>query len=182
MIKDLVELFNKRDKAFSDATSDITKQIDFVYEAIIAFLDENPHNIIWDSIEINASKMVVIVARIVDGLATSQLNTDTLPTARLLTIGIPFNIINTGTKDGVIKFLADMEIARIFNPPKKSLNRTLSELVADVESGHDLDVLLADNETVSQALLDMIRGETEDSSDDEFKKLPTSSYKKRTIH
>lgn len=188
MIKDLVKLFNIRDAAFSQATIEISKKIDFVYEAITEFLNESPHNIMWDSVEVSSSNMVVIVAHIVDDMPMSQL-TEPTPSSpsKLLTIGIPFDILKDSSKDDVLKFLEEMDRVRRAKRPTPASNLTLSELVDSAEAGEDLDLLLGDNQTVSKALIELLRADisTEYDPMDDFdthQDRPISSYKKRTLH
>jgi hypothetical protein len=181
MIEDLLKLFNNRDNSFEQATAVIAKQIDFVYEAIVEFLGENPHNISWDSVDINASNMIVIIARIFQDGIDPVLQYESQ--IRLLTIGIPFEVVQLNSKEAVVQFLAAMEKER---GPKPAGRRTLSELISAADDGEDIDLLIAAGESFSQDLLDMLQDEVFDL-DGHFDKpfavnTFLSPYNKRTIH
>ena len=185
MIEELLRLFERRDTAFEQATTNISKHIDFVYEAIVEFLNENPHNISWDSVDVNSSNMIVIIARIFeDGIDPTQQHESQI---RLLTIGIPFEIVSAASKNAVIRFLTEMAKIRPAKSPTPAAKRTLSELISDADDGQDIDLLLAEGEDISPDLLDILREEASDL-DEYFSESSTSTptflspYKKRTLH
>lgn len=176
MITELLKLIDQRDQAFNQATDIISSRIDFVYEAIIEFLDEPIENILWDSIDANSKDMIVIIAHILD---SSDINDHDTPSTRLLTIGIPFEIIDSESKETVVHFLHRMDQIRKSTSKNSvsALNKTLSDLADSVQIGDDLDIVFGENEQINQRLLDMLRDEGIDT--DEVNDI---LYKKRTLH
>lgn len=183
MITELLKLIDQRDQAFEHATNNIASRIDFVYEAIIEFLDESVENILWDSIEVNSSNMIVIIAHVID---PSSVNERGIPDMRLLTIGIPFDIVDSESKATIVHFLHRMDQIRNSSPtsPISALNKTLSELADGAPNNSDLDIIFGENERVNQKLLDMLRDEGIDTDNVEDMLLNTHTfpYTKRTLH
>jgi hypothetical protein len=183
VITELLKLIDQRDQAFERATDIIASRIDFVYEAIIEFLDESIENIIWDSVEVNSSNMIVIIAHVVD---SSILNDHGIPETRLLTIGIPFEIVDSESKATVVHFLRRMDQIRKSTSKNSvsALNKTLSDLAEGTDSDSDLDIIFGENERINQRLLDMLRDEgiDIDDGDDVLSNPRISSYTKRTLH
>lgn len=94
--KDLTDLFEERERVYHQYTEEIADKIGFVFEAVIEFLNVNPLTISWESIEIY-NNMLVLMARIQ--------NDDNEQEMRILTIGIPFQMITSGSKENIITFL-----------------------------------------------------------------------------
>lgn len=96
----IVDALNKRDFVFQRATNAIAKKIDFVFEAIIEYLDQNAHEIEWESIDFS-NELLVVVAKI-----PGQSN------QRILSVGVPLDVIQYQSKDKVIEFFVNTEKER----------------------------------------------------------------------
>lgn len=97
---EIVNFIKKRNFVYERATNAIAQKIDFVFEAIIEYLNENAHEIEWESLDVS-NDLLVVVARIPSRQYKQQ---------RLLTIGIPLEIIQHQSKDKVIEFFVEAEL------------------------------------------------------------------------
>lgn len=94
----IVAALQKRDFVHRRVTNAVAKKIDFVFEAIIEHLDQNAHTITWESIEATKD-LLVVVAKVpsyeqMDG------------SSRVVTVGIPLDVIQHQSKDKVLEFFS----------------------------------------------------------------------------
>jgi len=103
----IVAALQKRDFVHRRVTNAVAKKIDFVFEAIIEHLDQNAHTITWESIE-TTKDLLVIVAKVpsyeqMDG------------SSRVVTVGIPLDVIQHQSKDKVLEFFSFVTDGKISN-------------------------------------------------------------------
>lgn len=98
----LVDAIHKRDFVHRKVTNSVAKRIDFVFEAIIEYLNENALDIEWEGIEISNELLVISASIPTKGHAQ-----------RMLSVGIPFEVIQHQTKEKVMEFFAATEKERM---------------------------------------------------------------------
>jgi len=94
-MKDIREMLLQRDKFHLDATNSIALEIQYVFKAILTFLDEQPENIEWHSMEFSSEEDAVMFSartREKDGFS-------------LFSVGVPLEVILKGTEEAIIGFL-----------------------------------------------------------------------------
>lgn len=100
--KTLEQLFKERDESYHNCTQAIVAKIDFVFEAVLEALEINLTTVSWEGIDIHEGMLVIV----------GKLNTSSaIPEKiRILTVGIPVQIINSKSKDFIVKFLKSNNI------------------------------------------------------------------------
>lgn len=154
-VNEIINFIKKRNFVYERATNAIAQKIDFVFEAIIEYLDENAHEIEWESLDIN-NNLLIIVARIpFRSLYNEQ---------KIVTIGIPLNVIQHQSKDKIIEFFVEAEI-------KQKIKQ--QEYMEAVDAISDFDVDFGYND------LDVDFSEKEDENNPLKKR---EIFPKRTLH
>jgi proline dehydrogenase len=103
-VTEIVDAINKRNFVHQRATSGIAKKIDFVFEAIIEYLEQNAHEMEWESIDLS-NELLVIVAKM------PSLQQD--KKHRVLTVGIPIEVIKQQSKEKILEFFKQRDSSRV---------------------------------------------------------------------
>ena len=98
----IVNAVGKRDAVHRKATNFIAQQLEFVFEAIVEFLGNRAPSIEWDSIEV-AGELLVITASIPSPETRQQ---------RMVSVGVPFSVLQQQTKAAVLEFFNSSESSR----------------------------------------------------------------------
>jgi hypothetical protein len=111
----ILNALTKRNFVFEKATNNIAKKIDFVFEAIIEYLNQNAHEVVWDDIDTTNGLLVVSAKLAVpDG---SQ--------HKVLTVGIPMNIVELQSKQEIINFFLQSEKSQVEKNARQQLKQEL---------------------------------------------------------
>lgn len=110
----IIDALSKRNFVFQRATNAIAKKIDFVFEAIIEYLEQNAMEVEWESIDIS-NDLLVVVAKL-----PGKTN------HRVLSVGVPLDVVQQQSKDKVIEFFVSTEKER------KQREGTLADMINDV--------------------------------------------------
>ena len=127
----IVNALSKRDFVYQRATNAIAGKIDFVFEAIIEYLNENAQDILWDSIDFN-NDLLVIAAKLPTQNSTQQ---------RVLSIGIPIAVVQLQSKEEILKFFSAAEQSRAHRQAEleRMMNPNLSDRSPQDASSDDMD-------------------------------------------
>jgi len=118
----IVELLDERDRIYSQNTGVIFSHMKNVTEGIVEYVGQEPDTFLWDGIDI-ANGLFIITARteVMEDVTTVQHRTTgeimEVPAVnengdrlqRALTIGLPIELVETGTSEEIIKFLIKMD-------------------------------------------------------------------------
>ena len=98
----IVDALTKRDFVYQRVTNTVASKIDFVFEAIVEYINESALEISWDTI--NANNDLLIISAKVPGLNPTQ--------QRVITVGIPLTVVQYQSKDKIIEFFTETESKR----------------------------------------------------------------------
>jgi hypothetical protein len=104
-VLEVVDSLKKRDFIFQRTTNLIAKKIEFVFEAISEYLNQQQSNIEWESVDTNNGMLVVVAKIQTRGAVTDD--------HKVLTVGIPLDIIQLQSKDKIVEFFRQSEEARL---------------------------------------------------------------------
>jgi hypothetical protein len=122
---EIIDTLNKRNFVYQRVTNGIAKKIDFVFEAIIEHLNQNAHEMEWESIEVS-DDLLVVVAKIPGETAKQQ---------NVLSVGVPLEVIKTQSKEKVLEFFVQAEALRVTR--EKELMELIKNYTEDISMVYD---------------------------------------------
>lgn len=148
----LFQLFDERERAYTEATSKIAKELDFVLEAINEVLEIKDEDVTWQSFDLQDT-MFVFIGKL--GLETSN--------AKLITAAIPVHLVEKG-KEAIIEFLSkeNEKNQTVDEYERQSLNKIRQTIAQEQEDEEFIDEeplpeIVDPTSMLGESLLDYIK-------------------------
>lgn len=162
-MKDIRNLFSKRDKTHLEATNEIALEIQFVFHGILEFFKVDASITKWGGLEFS-DDILVVHARV----------TVNEETQRVLRVGLPIDLILKESKEEIIEFLKKTakEAVERREAEEKQAQELVAAKIKEMMADGELD------EDVSVSLVPVVTAEDRESG----KTMPITVPKNRTLH